>query len=327
MSAVLLLLPDFALILLGFGLRRTMHLGDHFWIGLEKLIYFVLFPALLFHAIARTRIDFAAAAPFVVSGMAAMCGGMLLGLLAQPLFGPRPMVFASQFQCAFRFNSYIGLAVAAKLHGEAGIAAMGILIGAMVPLANLASVWMLARHGRLGVLREIARNPLIIATFAGLLFNLGGGVLPDVAGQFLGRLSEASIALGLLAVGAALKLRGGRSAHPPAPAPRAGVTGTRFARSQSGRGPAAGRCAAGYIAGVKLLAVPAIAWLAAHTLGLKGVYFDVVVMFGALPTASSAYILAMRMGGDGAGVAWLISATTLGAMLTMPLWLVALGVA
>ena len=86
-----------------------MHLGDHFWSGLEKLIYFVLFPALLFYAIARTRIDFAAAAPFVLSGVAAMGGGMLLGLLARPLFGPRPMVFASQFQCAYRFNSYIGL--------------------------------------------------------------------------------------------------------------------------------------------------------------------------------------------------------------------------
>ncbi len=284
-----------------------MHLGDHFWSGLEKLIYFVLFPALLFHAIARTRIDFAAAAPFVASGMAAMCGGMLLGLLARPMFGARPttegspggMVFASQFQCAFRFNSYIGLAVAAKLHGEAGIAAMGILIGAMVPLANLASVWMLARHGQLGVMREIARNPLILATFAGLLFNLSGATLPEVAGQFLGRLSEASIALGLLAVGAALRLRGESGAHLPS----------------------------SYLLAVKLLAVPAIAWMAARTLGLQGVYFDVVVMFGALPTASSAYILAMRMGGDGAGVAWLISATTLGAMLTMPVWLVALGAA
>jgi malonate transporter len=307
LSSALVLLPDFALILLGFGLRRTMHLGDHFWSGLEKLIYFVLFPALLFHAIARTRIDFAAAAPFVASGMVAMCGGMLLGLLARPLFGPHPangrgpggMVFASQFQCAFRFNSYIGLAVAAKLHGEAGIAAMGILIGAMVPLANLASVWMLARHGQLGVMREIARNPLILATFAGLLFNLSGAVLPEVAGQFLGRLSEASIALGLLAVGAALRLRGESGAHLPS----------------------------SYLLAVKLLAVPAIAWGAARLLGLQGVYFDVVVMFGALPTASSAYILAMRMGGDGAGVAWLISATTLGAMLTMPVWLVALGAA
>ena len=284
-----------------------MHLGDHFWSGLEKLIYFVLFPALLFHAIARTRIDFAAAAPFVASGMAAMCGGMLLGLLARPMFGTRPttegspggMVFASQFQCAFRFNSYIGLAVAAKLHGEAGIAAMGILIGAMVPIANLASVWMLARHGQLGVMREIARNPLILGTLAGLLFNLSGAALPELAGQFLARLSEASIALGLLAVGAALKLRGESGNHLPS----------------------------AFLLGVKLLAVPAIAWGAARTLGLKGVYFDVVVMFGALPTASSAYILAMRMGGDGAGVAWLISATTLGAMLTMPIWLVALGAA
>jgi predicted permease len=240
---------------------------------------------------------------------------MLLGLLARPLFFPnvaapaegsqRGMAFASQFQCAFRFNSYIGLAVAGKLHGEAGIAAMGILIGAMVPLANLASVWMLARHGQSGVLREIVRNPLIIGTVAGLAFNLGGLELPGVAGQFLARLSEASIALGLLAVGAALRLRGGKSTHLEA----------------------SGRCAAGYFVGVKLLAVPAIAWMAARALGLKGVYFDVAVMFGALPTASSAYILAMRMGGDGAGVAWLISATTLGAMLTMPVWLVALGAA
>lgn len=232
---------------------------------------------------------------------------MLLGLLARPLFGPQPttegspggMVFASQFQCAYRFNSYIGLAVAAKLHGEAGIAAMGILIGAMVPIANLASVWMLARHGQLGVMREIARNPLILGTLAGLLFNLSGAALPEVAGQFLARLSEASIALGLLAVGAALKLRGESGNHLPS----------------------------AFLLGVKLLAVPAIAWMAARALSLQGVYFDVVVMFGALPTASSAYILAMRMGGDGAGVAWLISATTLGAMLTMPIWLVALGAA
>lgn len=305
MSSVLLLLPDFALILLGFGLRRKMNLGETFWSGLEKLVYFVLFPALLFFAIARTRIDFAAAAPFIASGMAAMLGGIVLGMLARPMLdarstgeaNPRRMVFASRFQCAFRFNSYIGLAVAGNLHGEAGIAAMGILIGAMVPLANLASVWMLARHGQLGVMRELVRNPLILGTLAGLLFNLSGAELPAVAGQFLARLSEASIALGLLAVGAALQMRGESARHLPS----------------------------AFLLGVKLFAVPAVAWVAARALGLQGIYFDVVVMFGALPTASSAYILAMRMGGDGPGVAWLISASTLLAMLTMPLWLVALG--
>jgi malonate transporter len=284
-----------------------MRLGDHFWSGLEKLIYFVLFPALLFHAIARTRIDFAAAAPFVASGVAAMCGGMLLGLLLRaPVRRPADersgsprhgLRLAVPVRLPLQFLHRPG--GGGKLHGEAGIAAMGILIGAMVPLANLASVWMLARHGQLGVLREIARNPLILATLAGLLFNLGGAALPEVAGQFLGRLSEASIALGLLAVGAALSA---------APGVR-GAPGLRW----PARGQAAGRAGHRLAGGADA--------------GTDGVYFDVVVMFGALPTASSAYILAMRMGGDGPGVAWLISASTLGAMLTMPLWLVALGAA
>lgn len=296
MDPVLLLLPDFALILLGFGLRRWMHLGDHFWTGLEKLVYFILFPALLFNALVRTRIDFVAATPLIGSGLAAMACGMLLGALAPRLFRLSPPVFASRFQCAFRFNSYIGLAVAGKLHGAAGIAAMGILIGPLVPVANMASVFILARHGNLGVWRELARNPLILATLAGLVFNVAGWTAPQVVQQFLGRLSEASIALGLLAVGAALKLRGHADSYG----------------------------AGGYFLAVKLLAVPVAAWWTAKTLGLTGIYFDIAVIFGALPTASSAYILAMRMGGAGAGVAWLISSGTLLAMLTLPLWLLVL---
>ena len=303
MSSALVLLPDFALILLGFGLRRVMHLGDHFWSGLEKLIYFVLFPALLFYAIARTRIDFAAAAPFVLSGVAAMGGGMLLGLLARPLFGPQPttegspggMVFASQFQCAYRFNSYIGLAVAGTLHGVPGIAAMAIVVGLMVPPANLAAVWMLARHGEAGVWRELARNPLVLATLAGIAANLAGFAPPEVLLRFLGRLGEAAIALGLLAVGAGLRL--------------------------VGAGTAATHTAAGYLLLVKLVAMPATAWLLIRGFGLTGIHADIAMAFCALPTASSAYILAQRMGGDGARVAWLISAGTLLGMLSLPLWL------
>jgi malonate transporter and related proteins len=294
MQTALALLPDFALILLGYGLRRWMPLGDHFWAGLEKLVYFVLFPALLFNAITKTPLS-VAAIPLIGTGAVAMAGAMLLGLLARPLFPLTAVSFASQFQCAFRFNSYIGLAVAAKLHGAAGIAAMGLLAGGMVPFANLAAVWMLARHGTTSVWRELAKNPLFLATFVALLWNLAGLGVPAPLGQFLGRLAEAAIALGLLAVGAALKLRG--------------------TLGESGRG------AAAYFLVVKLLAMPVIALLTARAIGLEGIHFDVVLMFAALPTASSAYILAQRMGGDGARVAWLISASTLLGMVTLPLWL------
>lgn len=292
MHTALLLSPDFALILLGAGIRRWMHLGDHFWSGVEKLVYFILFPALLINAIVKTRLDLGAALPLLATALAAMVGGMLLGLLAKPVARVPELTFASLFQCGYRFNSYIALAVAGMLFGAPGIATMGLIVGAAVPLANLVSVWMLARHGDVGLWREVGRNPLIWGTAAGFLLNLAGFAPPAPVQSFLGRLADASIALGLITVGAALRLEG-----------MPGVRGISL-----------------WLLAVKLLALPLIAAGAGRLLGLDGLNYRVVVLFAALPTASSAYILATRMGGDGRSVAWLISATTLGSMLTLPLW-------
>lgn len=293
MSTALLLLPDFCLILLGAGIRRWMHLGDHFWAGTEKLVYFILFPALLLNAILKTRLDLAAAAPLLLSALLPMVGALLLALAMQTWLKLPALKFASVCQCAFRFNSYVGLAVAGMLYGTTGIATMGLILGVAVPLANLAAVSMLARHGELGIWREVARNPLIWATASGLLLNLAGFTAPPPLQAFMGRLADASIALGLIAVGAALRLE----------------------KLDAGLG-----LASGLIAVIKLAAMPALAALVASLLGLSGLNYAVVVMFAALPTASSAYILAMRMGGDGASVARLISFTTLGSMVTLPLW-------
>lgn len=292
MSTALLLLPDFALILLGAALRRRMHLGDHFWLGLEKLVYFILFPALLVNAVMKTPINLSAAAPLLATALLAMAVAMLATLPLGRLFKLKPLVFASIFQCAYRFNSYIALAVIGMLHGTAGIAAMGLVLGVAVPAANLISVWMLARHGGSKVLRELAQNPLIWATLIGFLLNLAGVVPPQAVQLFLSRLADASIALGLLAVGAALRLD-----------------------SQAGM-----RAASFYVLLVKLFVLPLAAALIGRWLGLSGLYFQVAVLFAALPTASSAYILTMRLGGDGRSVAWLVSATTLGAMLSLSLW-------
>ena len=296
MSAVALLLPDFALILLGWGLRRYLALGDAFWSGLERLVYFVLFPALLFNALLATRIVFSDAGPLIGAGLIAMACGMLFALLARPLFGQADIIFASHFQCAFRFNSYIGLAAAGTLSGASGIAAMGILLGSMVPFANLAAVAMLARHHRRGMWYEIVRNPLVLATLAGLACNFAGMPYPDMARHFLGRLAEASITLGLLAVGAALRLPG----HGNGGAPTA------------------------YLTAVKLIVVPACAWVLGRAFGLAPLYFDMLVVYAALPCATSAYILAVRMGGDGPGTARLISISTILAMLSMSGWISAL---
>jgi malonate transporter and related proteins len=292
MNTALLLLPDFALILLGAAIRRWMHLGDHFWNGVEKLVYFILFPALLINAIVNTRLDLAAALPLIATAFAAMAGGMLLAGLGGWFAKLPALRFASLFQCAYRFNSYIALAVAGMLFGAPGIATMGLVVGIAVPFANLVSVWMLARHGETSLWREIARNPLIWGTATGFLLNLAGFVPPAPIQAFLGRLADASIALGLITVGAALRLDN--------------VPGVRVFSL--------------WLLAVKLFALPLIALGIGTWLGLTGLNLQIVVLFAAMPTASSAYILAMRMGGDGRSVAWLISATTLASMLTLPLW-------
>ena len=136
MTTALLLFPDFALILLGAAIRRWMHLGDHFWNGVEKLVYFILFPALLINAIVKTRLDLGAALPLLGTAFAAMAGGMLLGLLPKFVVKLPPLTFASLFQCGYRFNSYIALAVAGMLFGAPGIATMGLIVVAAVPLAE-----------------------------------------------------------------------------------------------------------------------------------------------------------------------------------------------
>lgn len=295
MSVALLLFPDFALIFLGALLKRYARFELAFWTGLERMVYFVLFPALLFNSTATMKVDFGATTGVIGACLAAVAAGIVLGYLARPVFGPAPVVFASGVQCAFRFNSYVGLALAGRLAGSEGIALMAVAIGIAVPVANAAAVFALARHQQSNLLGEMARNPLIIATLSGLAMNLAGLQLPEFVTATLQRLGGASIALGLVAVGAGLRLAGTVVEKPTI---------------------------AWWLA-VKLLATPLVAFLVAREWGLPPLQREIAVLFAALPTASSAYILAVRMGGNGAIVAFLVSAGTIVSVVTLPLWIIA----
>lgn len=292
MHIVNILLPDFMLILFGAILFRVTQWGKDFWAGMEKLIYYVLFPALLFYSTARSPINFAATGQFLQIAISACLTGVALGWLAKPLFKTGPMIFESGVQTAFRFNSYIALAIASRLGGDQGTSLMGLVIGFAVPICNMAAVHALVKNkGRL--LFELLKNPLLMATMSGVIFNLLGFQLSDLASAFLSRLGNASIALGLIMVGAGLRLTG---LH-------------------------ASKGIATYFLAVKLFAVPAITYALGIWVGLSPLHLQIAVMFAALPTASSCYVLAMRMGGNGPFVAFLISAGTLISMATLPLWL------
>lgn len=292
MSIATILFPDFALILLGFLLMRYTTWGTDFWAGIEKLVYYFLFPALLFYSTARTPFDFGSTGKMLQVALIAVGCGIALGWLAKLLFRSPPMIFESGVQTAFRFNSYIALAIASRLAGEQGTTLMALIIGFAVPICNMAAVHALV-HRSGGLLRELAKNPLLGATAAGMAFNLLGFQLPDIVSATLSRMGNASIALGLIAVGAGLRLSGIHEA----------------------------RGMAIYFLAVKLLALPLIAYLLGTWIGLPPLQLQIAVAFAALPTASSAYVLAARMGGNGPFVAFLISSGTVLSVATLPVWL------
>lgn len=293
LNDALLLFPDFSLIALGYALMRWSPLRREVWDGVERLVYFVLFPALLFSTTARGHFSLGGDGAMLAVGVAVLLSGIALSYLALLWPGADRRCAASGVQTAFRFNSYIALAVADGVGGAPAVSLVAVLIAVGVPIANIAAVWPLARHGDSALWRELARNPLILATAGGLLTHAFGLQLPRPVDAVFDRLSAASIALGLMTVGAGLRLRG---LHRELP------------------------LAAWFLA-LRHLLLPLLAWTLARALHLPPLAATMVTVFSAMPTASSAYVLAARMGGDAGFVAGLVSLSTLLGALSLPAFL------
>ena len=289
-----LLFPDFSLILCGFLVCRYTALNRTVWAQVESLVYYLLFPVLLFHSMVRSPLNLGAASGLIAAGLCLCAAGIALAyvLPVLPWIGRHinPREHAGAAQVAFRFNSFIALALAERLLGAPGLVLIAVLIGVCVPVLNTGAVWPMARHAQRGVVSELVRNPLVIGTVAGLVANLLGFVIPPWLEPAVSRIGAASLALGLMAAGAGLQL--------------------------------------GSLLGFKLLSVlllsirhlwlPLIAWGLSRLFGLGSAQATILLVFASVPTASSCYVLAARMGYDGAYVAGLVTLSTLLGLLSLP---------
>lgn len=296
MANTLLLVPDFILIVCGFVLCRYTALDRNVWDGVERLVYYVLFPVLLFNSIVKTPLNPGAAIDVVLSGWGITLTGVALAYALR--LWPRVDVrlHASGAQTAFRFNSFIGLALAERIGGPQGVAVIALLIAVCVPVCNLAAVWPLARHGGQTFGREIVRNPLIISTVAGLIANLAGVHWPEPVATALQRIGLAALPLGLMTVGAGLRMGELRIAPGLATA----------------------------LLAIRHAALPLVAIGLTALLAMPPMQRAVVVAFASLPTSSASYVLAARMGGNGPFVAGLVMVSTILCVFTIPLWIAVL---
>lgn len=289
-----LLFPDFSLILCGYLLCRYTALGRPVWEQAESLVYYFLFPVLLFHSIVRSTLDLAAASSLIAAGVTLGLAGIALAyaLPHLPLIGRfiDRRDHAASAQIAFRFNSFIALAITDRLAGPQGLLMISVLIGVCVPLFNVGAVWPMARQAGRGLGRELLRNPLIIGTASGLAANIAGLHIPGWLEPTVSRIGAASLALGLLAAGAGMQFGS-------------------LSRS---------RVLSVSVLTLRHLVLPVIAAMLALVFRLDATQATVLLAFSALPTASSCYILAARMGYNGPYVAGLVTLSTVLGVLSLP---------
>ena len=289
-----LLLPDFSLILCGHLLCRYTALNRSVWGPVESLVYYFLFPVLLFQSIVKTPLDLAATSSLIGAGLTLGLAGIAIAysLPRLPWLGSRidRREHAASAQVAFRFNAFIGLALAERLAGGQGLQLIAVLIGVCVPLFNVAAVWPMARHSGRGFAGELVRNPLILATGFGLAANLLGFSLPAWSVPTLTRIGASSIVLGLMAAGA----------------------GMQFGHLWQSK------TLAGAVLLIRHVLSPLVALGLSWAFGLNALQSSMLLTFSALPTASSAYVLAARMGYNGGYVAGLVTLSTLLGVASLP---------
>ncbi|MEJ8476468.1 AEC family transporter [Roseibium algae] len=302
------LLPIIFITALGYALERTNIISKDQWSGIERLAYYLLFPAILFRSIAIA--DFAHMPTFSM-GFALLCSisFMIALILALRPFlekrfaitGPR---YTSIFQGAVRWNGFLALAMADSLIGTEGVALLAIAMVVMIPVLNVSSILVLSRYGDSQeaptprkVARDLYTNPFNISIAAGVVFNLLSIPIPAPAMTTLTMLGGAALPVGVICVGASLDLK---SLRRPGPA----LTSGTF---------------------IRLLISPLVAAGFAALFGIEGNALIAILIACSVPSASNSFLLARLMGGDAKLMAEILTLQTLAAMVTIPLALVLLG--
>ena len=295
-------LPVFALIGLGWGLKATGFIPAETWRPIERITYFVFYPGFLIPTIWAAKFEGLASAPLGAASIAAVAIIGALALLVRPFLRISGPAFTSVFQGLVRWNSFVFLPVVVAAFGPEGLARAAIVIGALIPVINVMCVLVLARWGEgqgkgwRGIGRGLATNPVILSCAIGLLLNtlrvptfgvdraltlLGGGALP----------------LGLLVAGA----------------------GLNFAAA------AARPVTIGVVCVMKLLVLPVMMWGLCRAFGGDELSQGVALACGSAPGASASYVLAREMGGDAPLMAGIVAFTTVASVVTIPLLLVLFG--
>ena len=300
----LLVSPVFLLIILGNFLRRIKVPDVSFWEINDKLCYWVLIPALLFHYISQINLSSEMLYSYSIIIYVGFFIAILTVLILGKLLGYPPERWTSILQGAVRQNAFIALAITGSLFGDEGLKIASIFMLIYVPSINIIIVTtMVMNFGQskknasnnelITVFVELSKNPFILAMITGLIFSIIQSEKLKVIIDTSGLLGSAALPIMLLTIGAKIKVRD------------LALTITPIIISNF----------------LKLLALPLIAFFVANYLGLSEIEVVVAVIFAAVPTAVSSHTLARQFGADDQLMTSIITTQVILSFITIPILL------
>ena len=302
LNVVYTIIPIFVVILLGWLLRWQGILPSHLISPLNRIVYYLAIPALIFKAVAGSSFEVDFCLLLLTGTLIPIVVVVIIAAGVGRLYSVPRHDFGTFMQTCFHGNlGYIGLAVAFYFLGKDGLTRASILAGFLMLLQNLLAVLCLQMYSRqpetgyrfFFICKNVFVNPVILSALAGILFSISGINIPQTIDRSLGIISGMAVPLALLVIGASLSFR---------------LITSHLKLALS----------AGFL---KLLVLPALGILMYFMLGLSVSEFLPGMILLAAPTPSITYVMAGEMNGSPQLASAAISISTLLSSFTFIFWL------
>lgn len=292
-------LPMFLLLAAGLGVKHFRLLTDSELRHLNKMIFIVFFPPMMFANLYGNDIREAVDGKLLIFGVVSVAVIYGVSTLIVLRIEKDPKSRGAMIQAIYRSNFVImGIPIAVNMYGHGNLAVTAMMVAVIVPIYNVLAVVTLEvfRGGRpdpAGILRKVLTNPLILGAAAGLFFALTGLKLPGVLETAVSDMASVATPLALVILGASIDFKSIRQC------------GRNLVISVAAR----------------LVIVPAAGLTAAALLGFRGIAFVTLIAMFAAPTAVSSFTMAQSMDSDGQLAGNCVIFSTAFACFTMFLWI------
>ncbi len=294
-------IPVFLLMVLGLAFRRIGWIDDVFASKLNKFVFRVPLPLLVFQDLATVDFSQIWNVKFVLFCFVATLLSIMLSAGIAMVW--KDISIRGEFiQASYRSSAaLLGIAFIQNIYGTAGMGPL-MIIGS-VPLYNMMAVVVLSlfRPGQRGMDKEVVKrtmigivtNPIILGIVAGLLWSALKLPLSGIPGKTVANVAEMATPLGLMAMGASFDLK--KAVQKGRPAIVASV--------------------------MKLVGFCVIFLPIAVALGFRQEELVAILVMLGSATTVSCYVMARNMGHEGVLTSSTVMLTTLLSAFTLTTWL------